>query len=116
MFTPEQQEFTCLMAPEAFAPVANAWGKRGATTALLAKTTHAELEDALRRAWRRAAINKPQEHRIHDASDRRRRVHSSAAKKRRTPGLQYSSLFRLATGTTTVRPDPDRVAPSGCAA
>ena len=54
MFTPEEQEFKCMMAPEAFAPVPNAWGKRGATTAILSKLTIAELEDALRTAWRRA--------------------------------------------------------------
>ena len=55
MFTPEQQEFKCMMAPGAFAPVPNAWGKRGATTATLSKLTIAELEDALHSAWRRAA-------------------------------------------------------------
>jgi hypothetical protein len=27
MFTPEQQEFKCMMAPEAFTPVPNAWGQ-----------------------------------------------------------------------------------------
>jgi hypothetical protein len=54
MFTPEEQEFKCMMAPEAFAPVPNAWGKRGATTAILSKLTTAELEDALSTAWRRA--------------------------------------------------------------
>lgn len=37
MFAPDEQEFKCMMAPEAFAPVPNAWGKRGATTATLAK-------------------------------------------------------------------------------
>jgi len=58
MFTPEQQEFKCMMAPEAFAPVPNAWGKRGATTAILSKLTLAELEDALRTAWSRAASKK----------------------------------------------------------
>ena len=58
MFTPEEQEFKCMMAPEAFAPVPNAWGKRGATTAILAKLTIAELEDALRAAWRRAMSKK----------------------------------------------------------
>jgi hypothetical protein len=56
MFTPEQQEFKCMMAPEAFAPVPNAWGERGATTAILSKLTIAELEDALRTAWSRAAF------------------------------------------------------------
>ena len=58
MFTPEEQEFKCMMAPEAFAPVPNAWGKRGATTAILSKLTTAELEDALRTAWRRAMSKK----------------------------------------------------------
>ena len=58
MFTPEQQEFKCMMAPEAFAPVPNAWGKRGATTAILSKLTLAELENALRTAWSRAASKK----------------------------------------------------------
>ena len=54
MFAPDQQEFKCLMAPDAFAPVPNAWGRRGATTAILSKLTTAELEDALRTAWTRA--------------------------------------------------------------
>ena len=58
MFTPEQQEFKCMMAPEAFAPVPNTWGKRGATTAILSKLTTAELEDALQTAWRRAMSKK----------------------------------------------------------
>jgi len=58
MFTADQQEFKCMMTPEAFAPVPNAWGKRGATTAILSKLTTAELEDALRTAWRRAVSKK----------------------------------------------------------
>jgi hypothetical protein len=58
MFSPEEQEFKCMMAPEAFAPVPNAWGKRGATTAILSKLTIAELENALRTAWRRAMSKK----------------------------------------------------------
>jgi hypothetical protein len=56
--SPEEQEFKCMMAPEAFAPVPNAWGKRGATAAILSKLTTAELEDALRTAWRRAMSKK----------------------------------------------------------
>ena len=59
MFTPEQQQFKCMMAPEAFVPVANAWGRRGATTATLAKLTVAELEDALQIAWSCAVSKKP---------------------------------------------------------
>jgi len=55
MFAPEQQEFKCMMAPNAFAPVPNAWGRRGATTAVLSQLSLAELEDALRAAWSRAA-------------------------------------------------------------
>jgi hypothetical protein len=59
MFTPEQQEFKCMMAPDAFAPVPNAWGRRGATTANLINLSNAELEDALRIAWHRAISKKP---------------------------------------------------------
>jgi hypothetical protein len=58
MFTPEQQEFKCMMAPGAFAPVPNAWGQRGATTAILSRLSSAELEDALRLAWSRAVPKK----------------------------------------------------------
>ena len=36
-FTPDEQEFKCLLAPEAFAAVPNAWGRQGWTTATLAK-------------------------------------------------------------------------------
>jgi hypothetical protein len=61
MFSSEQQEFKCMMAPEAFAPVPNAWGKRGTTTATLANLTNAELEDALRIAWSRALSKKPRQ-------------------------------------------------------
>jgi hypothetical protein len=53
-FTPDEQELKCLTAPEAFAPVPNAWGKQGATTATLAKLTTAELKSALETAWRHA--------------------------------------------------------------
>jgi hypothetical protein len=35
-FTPDEQALKCMTAPEAFAPVANAWGDRGWTTATLA--------------------------------------------------------------------------------
>jgi hypothetical protein len=59
MFAPEQQEFKCMMAPDAFAPVPNAWGQRGATTAILSRLTFAELEDALRAEWATAEPAKP---------------------------------------------------------
>src|SRR6516165_3089318 len=58
MFNPDEQEFKCMMGPEAFAPVPNACGKRGATTAILSKLTTAELGDALRTAWSRAVSKK----------------------------------------------------------
>ncbi|MBV8913855.1 MAG: MmcQ/YjbR family DNA-binding protein [Acetobacteraceae bacterium] len=58
MFTPEQQSFKCMMMPDAFAPVPNAWGKRGATTAELAVLAPAELDDALRLAWSNAQASR----------------------------------------------------------
>ncbi len=49
-FTPDEQELKCVTHPEAFAPVPNAWGKQGWTTATLANLDRAELEAALRLA------------------------------------------------------------------
>ncbi len=54
MLTPDEQQLKCLVAPEAFAPVPNAWGKRGATTVTLAKLAEQELRVALEMAWRHA--------------------------------------------------------------
>jgi hypothetical protein len=59
-FTPDEQEFKCMMAPEAFAPVPNAWGTQGWTTAILARLTTAELKSALQTAWIHAVPRKPQ--------------------------------------------------------
>src|SRR5215212_9890204 len=50
-FLPEEQEFKCMMAPEAFAPVPGGWGKQGWTTATLSKLSAAELKSALETAW-----------------------------------------------------------------
>jgi hypothetical protein len=58
MFTPDEQEFKCMMAPDAFAPVPNAWGKKGATTATLAKLSTVELKSALKMAWQHAQPKK----------------------------------------------------------
>jgi YjbR protein len=52
--SPEEQEFKCMLAPEAFSPVPNAWGKQGWTTVTLAKIKVAELKDVLETAWRHA--------------------------------------------------------------
>ena len=59
MFTPDEQEFKCMLAPEAFAPVPNAWGRKGATTATLAKLSLAELKSALQMAWVHAVAKRP---------------------------------------------------------
>jgi hypothetical protein len=58
MFTSDEQEFKCMMAPDAFAPVPNAWGKKGATTATLAKLSIVELKSALEMAWQHAQPKK----------------------------------------------------------
>jgi len=58
MFTPEQQAFKCTVAPEAFSPIPNAWGARGATTAILSALTVEELRGALTLAWQRARLGK----------------------------------------------------------
>ncbi len=58
-FTPDEQEFKCMLAPEVFAPVPNAWGKQGWTTLTLAKATVADLTAALEMAWAHAVPAKP---------------------------------------------------------
>ena len=40
-FTPDEQEFKCMLAPAAFAPVPNKWGEQGWTTATLSKLKEA---------------------------------------------------------------------------
>ncbi len=57
-FTPDEQEFKCMMAPGAFAPIANAWGRQGWTTATLARLGAAELKGALETAWAHALPKK----------------------------------------------------------
>jgi hypothetical protein len=53
-FSPDEQAFKCLLAPDIFTPVPNAWGRQGWTTAHLAAMSPGELEDALRTAWAHA--------------------------------------------------------------
>src|ERR1700752_1463881 len=57
--SPEEQEFKCMLAPEAFAPVPGGWGKQGWTTATLSALSTAELGDGLEIAWRHAVPKKP---------------------------------------------------------
>jgi len=59
-FAPDEQEMKCLLAPEAFTPVPNAWGKQGSTIATLSRLTAAELKHALEMAWRHAFPKKKQ--------------------------------------------------------
>lgn len=51
-FTPEDQEFKCMLAPEAFSPLAGGWGRQGWTVAKLSALTEADLRAALEIAWR----------------------------------------------------------------
>ncbi|MBI3434827.1 MAG: MmcQ/YjbR family DNA-binding protein [Proteobacteria bacterium] len=55
---PEEQEFKCLLAPDVFAPLPNAWGKQGWTTTRLAALDVAELSNAIEMAWRHALPKK----------------------------------------------------------
>ena len=56
--TPDEQEFKCLLAPKAFTPVPNAWGKQGWTTVTLSALNAAELKAALEMAWQHALPKK----------------------------------------------------------
>lgn len=56
--TPDEQQLKCMLAPEAFAPVPNAWGPQGWTTAKLSALTKAELKAALEMAWRHSLPGK----------------------------------------------------------
>src|SRR5215211_7736332 len=57
-FTPEEQEFKCMLAPDAFTAIPNGWGRQGWTTAQLSKLSKAELHDALKIAWAHGAAKK----------------------------------------------------------
>ena len=57
-FSPDEQEFKCMMAPDAFRPIPNAWGRQGWTVGTLAALSEAELKDALEAAWRHASAKK----------------------------------------------------------
>lgn len=52
--SPDEQALKCEVAPEAFAPVANAWGARGWTVARLAALSERELQAALALAYAHA--------------------------------------------------------------
>lgn len=54
-FSPDEQAMKCMMLPDAFAAIPNAWGQQGWTTGLLAKLSKADLREALATAHRHAA-------------------------------------------------------------
>lgn len=58
-FSLDEQEFRCLRAPDAYAPVPGGWGRMGFTVTTLSALSLDELEDALRTAWRLALPQKP---------------------------------------------------------
>ena len=49
-----EQQLKCLTAPDAFRPVAGAWGEQGWTTVTFAALSTEELASALDSAWRLA--------------------------------------------------------------
>lgn len=53
-FTPDEQEFKCQLAPEVFAPIGNAWGRQGWTTAELSAASEDDLRAALEMAYAHA--------------------------------------------------------------
>ena len=52
---PDEQALKCAVAPDAFAALDNAWGRRGWTRATLATLSEVELRAALEMAWRHGA-------------------------------------------------------------
>lgn len=59
MLTPDEQALKCLVAPDLYTPVPNAWGRNGATTVMLARIGTGELRAALETAWAHAVGSKP---------------------------------------------------------
>lgn len=57
-FTPDEQALKCTVAPDAFAPLDNGWGRQGWTVATLAAISEPELDAALRMAWAHAQPTK----------------------------------------------------------
>lgn len=56
--TVDQQQMLCEAEPRMFAPVANAWGRKGWTNLVLAKADTATARSALWMAWRNTASRK----------------------------------------------------------
>jgi len=54
-FAPDEEALKCAVAPDAFAALDNAWGRRGWICARLAAPSEAERKAALEIAWRHGA-------------------------------------------------------------
>jgi hypothetical protein len=54
-FTPDQQQMFVALYPEAFSPVANAWGLRGWTVMHLDRVVEETARRAVEAAWRNVA-------------------------------------------------------------
>ncbi len=50
-FTPDEQALKCMLLPEVFSPIPNAWGKKGWTVGILSGLSEDDLNNALRTAW-----------------------------------------------------------------
>ena len=57
-FAPDEQALKCAVAPDAFQPLDNAWGRQGWTRAILAALSEEELKAALEMAYRHGAAPK----------------------------------------------------------
>ena len=57
-FTPDEQEFKCMLAPKAFTAIPGGWGRMGWTTAKLSELSAAELKSALETAYAHAVAKK----------------------------------------------------------
>jgi hypothetical protein len=55
---PDQQQMLCEAEPDMFHPVQNAWGRKGWTNLVLAKTDAKTAKSALTMAWRNTAPKK----------------------------------------------------------
>lgn len=54
--TPDEQEFKVMLAPEAFRPIDNGWGRQGWTTLVLDRVDEEELRVALEMAYAHAQL------------------------------------------------------------
>ena len=58
-YNPDQQEFKCMLDPDAFAPVPGGWGRMGYTTAILGRLDEQALRAALDMAYGNALPKAP---------------------------------------------------------